>query len=375
MLFPDNKGEPRIVVRKSFTTNPVFVDGPSRAGKAVISIAVSSLERAEHIQIRPMLESIFVLKGLGLIDKDTAVELLIREVDMYLYFNYLGRHINTNIHDMSGVWNSRDPEMYLKRLMEKDSPSDFLRIMRRIEKEKPIVPFHTHEIFCDPEIFLEPFVNSKFILSFRHPVEVVSTWDIKGGGERYGVDPRIFHHTVWGPGQPVPWWAFDWAEQYESLSPLERIIKSVYVLNQRYYANLDSAAKKYQERILTVCFEHFVIDPDSGIKRIAEFLATTPSPATKNMLFRQSVPRELDLEGFRTKYLAIKEQAPKEMFALFRKDCELYEKRFMPGISVENIRSAGASPKKRGRVEDKERRLPKDLSAPAYQYGAFRPEE
>jgi len=57
MFFPSSKRNPKIHIRKAFTKNPVFIDGMGRSGKVVINIAVSSLERAEHIQGRPMLDS------------------------------------------------------------------------------------------------------------------------------------------------------------------------------------------------------------------------------------------------------------------------------------------------------------------------------
>ena len=136
MLFPNDGNKAKIVIREPFTDCPVFVDGLARAGKAVISLAVSTLERAEHMQIRPVLESIFLFTGMGLIDKKAAVDLLIREVNMYLYFGYLGRHIKTNVHDLSSVLNSRDPEKYEKRLNETDSPANFLDVGGSSNPEK-----------------------------------------------------------------------------------------------------------------------------------------------------------------------------------------------------------------------------------------------
>jgi hypothetical protein len=338
MLFSGNEKKPRIYVRKAFTRNPVFIDGLARVGKMLINMAVSSLERAEHAQGRPMLDSIFVLHGMGLMDRDVAVDLLKREVDMYLYFYYLGRHLNTNLHDWSGVWQSRDPEIYLRRMMEKDNADNFLKIMKRIKKENPIVPLHTHEMLCDYDIFLKSFVNSRIIAAFRHPVDVVFSWHRKKWGTRYGVDPRSIHHTVRGVKGPVPWFAFDWAEEYEALPPIDRVIRSVCRLNSMYYNQVDNAPPKYRERILSVCFERFVTEPDSGIREIADFLDTVPSAATQSMLLKQRVPREAEPEEFKTKYLAIKEQASKGAFALLMENAEIYEKRFIPCLSVNDLK-------------------------------------
>ena len=48
----------KLRVRKSFTPVPVFIDGISRAGKAAVAVAVSSLKRTEHVQNRFIFDTI-----------------------------------------------------------------------------------------------------------------------------------------------------------------------------------------------------------------------------------------------------------------------------------------------------------------------------
>lgn len=318
-------------------TSPVFIDGMGRAGKVVVDLAIGSFERAEHIQAQPMMDSLFILNGMGLIDSNAALDLLRKEVNNYLWLGYLGRHINTNLHDYSSVWNSRMPDTYVKRLTTRDTPETFLKIRAAIRREKPILLLHTHEMLCDGDMFLKGFPKSKIVPVFRHPVDTVFSWHRKGFGSRYGKDLRAGAHTFWGVSGPVPWWAFDWAEEYERLQPLERVMKSVAVLNQRYYERLDGMPEKYRRRLLPLCFEHFVTDPEPTMKALADFLDTRPTPLTWEVLRKQRVPRKLDRAEFRTRFHGIRKESSKLTFDLFVEDCLRYEKRFKLGISIRKL--------------------------------------
>ena len=336
MLFPKSSRKPQAFIRKALTS-PVFVDGVGRAGKVVVDLAIGSFERAEHVQPQPMMDSIFILNGMGLIDPDMAMDLLRKQVNNYLFAGYLGRNINTNLYDYSSVWNSVKPDMYLKRLATRDTPENFLKMRAAIRRERPILLLHTHEMLCDAEIFLKAFRKSRIVPVFRHPVDLVFSWHRKGFGERYGKDLRAGAHTFWGVTGPVPWWAFDWAEEYEKLPPLERVMRSVAVLNERYYDQMDHMPDRHRARLLPLCFEHFVTDPEPTIKALSEFLETRPTPGTWEVLQNQRVPRKLDRAEFKSRFRTIRQSSSKTSFEGFVEDCLRYEKRFKPGISIRRL--------------------------------------
>ena len=123
----------KLRLRKSFTPVPVFIDGISRAGKAAVAVAVSSLKRTEHVQNRFIFDTIMNYYSMGYLEKLAAIDQLIQEVDFSLYYNHLGRNLNTNIHDWSSVLNSRDPQMYKERMLRKDTSQTALEIFEEIE--------------------------------------------------------------------------------------------------------------------------------------------------------------------------------------------------------------------------------------------------
>jgi cytidylate kinase len=87
----------RPVVRKTITPNPLFIDGPSRSGKGAVSVAVSGLDRTEHIATRYIIDRLITFYSLGLMDRDATIDSIATEVDLRLWKNYLGRDLNTNI--------------------------------------------------------------------------------------------------------------------------------------------------------------------------------------------------------------------------------------------------------------------------------------
>ena len=352
VLFPGSSKKPKIFCRKALT-NPVFIDGVARVGKNIIALVASSFERAEHIQGQPMIDSLFLLHGMGLIDSDAALDLLRKEVNNYLMLGQLGRHINTNLYDYTGVWNSRMPDVYLKRLLRRDTPETYLQLRAAMRRDTPILLLHSHEILCDCDLFLKGFQDSRIVSVFRHPVDVVFSWQRKGFGERYGKDLRAGAHTVWGVKGPVPWWAFDWAEEYENLQPIERVMKSVAVLNARCYDRLDRMPTKHRNRLLPLCFEHFVRDPEPMVAALADFLGTRPTSvkavgtvsssdatmgtSTEQVLRKQRLPRKLDRVEFKRRFQLTRENSSRTTFEVFVEDCLRYEKRFRPGISIRRL--------------------------------------
>jgi hypothetical protein len=168
-------------------------------------------------------------------------------------------------------------------------------------------------------------------------VDTVFSWNRKGFGSRYGRDLRAGAHTFVGARGPVPWFAYDWSEEYERLPPLERVMKSVAVLNQRYFDQLDRLTPRYGRRLLPLTFERIVRDPDGMVKALAEFLDTQPTALTPEVLRRQRVPRPLDRLEFKTRFDGIRKASSKATFELFVEDCLRYEKRFKPGLSIRKL--------------------------------------
>ncbi len=316
----------KLRIRKSFTPVPLFIDGISRSGKAAVSVAVSSLKRAEHVQNRFIFDTIINYYSMGYLKKEAAIDQLIQEVDFSLYFNFLGRNLNTNIHDWSSVLNSRDPQIYNERMLRKDNSETANLIFKEINEIKPIMINCCEELLLNREIFLKAFKKLKVVIVLRHPVDVVFSWQRTGRGERYGKDKRFIHQTYGSDDIPIPGFALDWSDEYKNIKPIERVIKTIYILYSKYFEEKKNLDKNESKKFFWVYFENFTTNSESILKEISEFIGTQFSTNTKNMCSKQRLPREINYNDFYTKYHAIRQNSSKYYFDIFLKCCEVYEK-------------------------------------------------
>ena len=324
-------------IRESFTPVPVFIDGISRSGKAAVSVAVSSLKRTEHVQNRFIFDTIMKQHSMGYLAKSAAIDQLIQEVDFSLFYNHLGRNLNTNIHDWSSVLNSRDPKMYEQRMLRKDNAQTALDIFKEIESNKAIAINCCEELLLNKEIFLEAFQNLKVVVVLRHPVDIVFSWHRTKRGERYGKDKRFIHQTFGDDKCPIPGDAIEWSEEYKNISPLDRVIKTISDLYLKYFQEKSNLKDDEKRKFHWVYFENFTSESYTNLKEISQFIGTDFSEKTVEMCSNQMLPRQINYPNFYTKFHAIKQNCAKKYFFIFLQCCEIYEKHSKSIFRIEEI--------------------------------------
>jgi hypothetical protein len=327
----------KLFKRTSFTPNPLFVDGLSRSGKAAVAVAISSLKKTEHVQNRFIYDSIMNFYKLGYLHKDAAIEQLIIEADFSLYYSMLGRNLNTNLHDWSSVLNSRMPETYLERTKLKDNSSTAEKIFDEINKSQIITINCCEEMLLQKELFEEAFnFKNKGVVVMRHPIEVIFSWHRTNRGNRFGKDLRFIHPTFNYKNEPIPIDAKDWADEFTSISALDRIIKLLHKLYFEYFEEIrkiDDNSKNYK----IIYFENFITNTEYELKDIANFLNTELSKNSLQMCKNQKLPRELNYESIKIKTEAIKINSEKKYYELFIEMCREYEKLSQSEIKIDNL--------------------------------------
>ena len=327
-----------IKVRKSFTPNPVFIDGISRSGKAAIAVTLASLDRTEHVETRNIIDRIFSLYSLGLLEKNAAIDNLITEIDFNLWFNYLGRNLNSNIHDFTSVLNSRDPEMYKSRMKNHDNNDTFRAFKNFLLKTQPITLDCVDEMVYDSEIFFEAFPNTKIIVVLRHPIDIAFAWHRTGRGGNYGSDQKTIHPTFnVGEITNVPAFALDWAHEYHSIKPIDRVAKTISTLCLKYYDYLDNIDSTIQDKILIIPFEHFVTKPEKFLKKLCSFIGTEVTSVTEAMMGNANIPRVLNKVNFSKKFMGLKTKMSKNYFNELINVSNIYESTFNPPFRNKNI--------------------------------------
>ena len=315
-------GAPHLSRRTTMAGMVVLVDGIARSGKGLLGPVFSSFERVEIERVEEIFEYIAVLHRLGTMATDAAVALLRMEADRHLYNTLISRNTNFRPGDHSGVWQAPRRWRYVRRLMAAEGPA----VLERIRADRPIFQTMTHDQLANVGLFREAFGEDlRVVEMIRHPVDLIDSWVRRGWGTRYGEDPYALTLCVEYDGRDIPYYALGWEAAYLEMTPLGRVVRMVRGLweaNQRTYAGLP---KDQQAQICFVPLSRFVERPWPDVKRLAAFLGTEPTPATRAILARKRLPRPDDALGRAERWRRLQTEMTAEEQAAVHDLIEAYE--------------------------------------------------
>lgn len=302
----------------------LLLDGLSRSGKFLLGKVISHFERVEFFQFSPILEYLPIYWRLGCFQGDSVVPILRTTVDLLVYERAIGRHLNFRVEDDTAIYKAPDYERYLKRTI---APRGWAA-REEMVRENRYSAFLTHEVLPNVPPYFEAYPEMKMINFQRHPVDVIHSWHRKSLGATYSTDPAIFRPLVRGQKMPVPWFAWEWAQDYERMSPVDRVIRGVLQLNrleQEAYALLSSEQKK---RILFISYEELVETPEKVLPQVSEFLETLPMKNIREILTRERCFRDLPASEREKKYEELAAEASKELAEELSEASKAYESRW-----------------------------------------------
>ncbi|MBT3585329.1 MAG: hypothetical protein HN509_10520 [Halobacteriovoraceae bacterium] len=275
----------------------LVLDGLSRAGKFLLGKIASNFKRVEYFQYPPLMEQIPYLYKMGMMEKQVAVAYLKINANMSCYDMGIGRGLNTRENDGSSILNSTDKNYYFQR--EKD-PDGNLAI-EKMKKEKRIPSVLTHEVLPLIDLYLEAFPAVKFLNIQRHPIDLISSWFLRGLGERFGSDPLTFTPTFQGNGCSMPWFAMGWEKEYETYTPLNRVAKSILTIAELEQEALLKLNKKERTQVHLICYENLFSQPDKEIADMGSFLNDSPHSNMSEVLKREGCVEPVSLDSRREK--------------------------------------------------------------------------
>jgi len=279
------------VVRDSILLQQlVLVDGLPCSGKAVLDVAVSSMDRVELLQFATQIERICVLKDFGKITSDVAETMIKLEADLVLYNTMMSRNVNFRVSDQSSVF--KDPKfwVYIKRLFAK---GDRL-IPDKIEKERPILHFMTHSMLSLSEPIFNSFGDKVVIIEIvRHPMSMLEmqTNYEKRWATHEGKLQEVADIFLRYKDDSIPHWAAGCEELYYKSNPVERAIYVTHYQLEKIKLFKNKFRKIYESQCITIPFEKFVVDPWPYMEKIETLLKTSITRKTKKMLKKAKVPR------------------------------------------------------------------------------------
>ena len=307
---------------KNLLSNFVLVNGTARCGKSLISPIIASFENVEVERMEGVFDYISVSHYFGKIEKNCAISLLRTVADEFVYSSYLSRGSNFRWSDHSSVLKSPNRLKYLRRLFEKEGEETVQRILR----EKPIFQNQGHDQMRFVGLLLDAWPGTfKMIEITRDPVELIDAWSRRDWGTRYCADPMALTPCIRFKEQAVPFYAHGWEQEYLDISPIDRVIRMLHGLqttNRAAYETLNCSDKK---QILVLRFEDFVVNTYSCVDRLADFLNTKKTKATKTAIQKQGCPRQPSQNKRQKRLEIIKKEASSPYLELVDEMIEDYK--------------------------------------------------
>lgn len=271
----------------------LFLNGLTRSGKFLLGKLVACIDTVEYFQYVSALEHLPFLHALGLIDEAAAIALMRIGVDEHAYNYTIGRNLNFRISDASSVYNAPNFDQYVRRSLTSDT-----RVLLEASRANPTLPcFIVHETLPNICILYRAFPDLRIIDLQRHPIDLVSSWFLRGWGQRHAEDGLSFAPVIQGPRGGIPWFAESWRQDYDLAAPIDRVIQSIAFLVDRgeeAYANLSPSQ---QASMIRISYEALVEETEPTVRRLAAFLGAQVMETFAVVAAREGVPHSISAES------------------------------------------------------------------------------
>lgn len=278
---------------KTFDNNIVIVDGQGRSGKNLISVLLSTMKRMEKMRLDSQIDYIPRYYFLGKLTLDAAIIALRTEFDEKYYYNSISRDVNFRLDDYSGVMKQGKRFEYFKRLF---LPADEAAVARLI-KQNPIFQEMTHDGLHVAKLYFAALQERlKIIHVFRDPIGNIYEQNRRNFGSRIGDDPRELQLTYKWKKYILPIIVIGYEEEYVSANPIERLVIMVDIMFRLNLKGFEDLSLKEKKQIFFVEFEDFLVNPESYMKNLENFIGDLFGKSSRRILSREKCPREINPE-------------------------------------------------------------------------------
>jgi len=232
----------------------------------------------------------------------------------------LSRNVNFRGEDQTGIYNYKDPDVYINRL----SLNEGDEIIEFILSNNIHIPFQTHDLMVNLDVLNCMDLDYKMIELLRNPIDNLYSWWIKGLGERFSNDIREFTLPVEYKGFSFPWYCHGYEEEVIDLNPYERCIKIGINLIERSIDQYKNSKNK--DKIIIILFEDMVQNPNYQLNRIEDFLGLQTTKYTNKFISEAKCPRVLNPKDRNDKLSIFKENVSPDLFENLVSLTNSYEK-------------------------------------------------
>jgi len=293
---------------KPLIKNIVFVDGIARSGKLLTASLISSFKKMESFEMGENFEHFIPALKMNKCSNDFAKSYLCNYINQLIYNKMLSRHVNFRPSDRTSIQNYFNPRLYKKRLKMKEGD----QVVKKIKTEKQILPFVTHDIMSNYNIFSKLKIKIKFISVYRSPVELVYSWIKRGLGTRLGTDPRIFTLVINKGNKSSPWYLNNLQKVWKKLNRYERCVYYVILLTNKSVK--EQKRIKHKKISFITSYDHITENTIDELKKISKFLKTKFSDKTYLFIKKERQSYKYLKKEVKLKLDFIKKKIDKKIF-------------------------------------------------------------
>ena len=285
--------------KKTFLKNLILVTGTHTSGKSMIAPVIASLQKVEMLRKIYTLDQIAILSNFDKIDKNISAYLAKNILDFSYYEQLIGRNLNFRYEDETGIYQSKNPKQYKKRIYEPRGQ----KVIDNHEKKNTHMLLDTHD-----GLWFYNFWNSigiknlKIISIFRNPIDIVNSWINLDLGitekQKLNQIPLIENKK-----NLKPFYYYNFLN-HSKANKNDIVIDMV---GECFLKDLKSYEKiKNKQNILRIEFDDFAENTNKITKKISKFLKLNSSEFTRKIMIRERLPRDLKIEDRYEKLKKIK---------------------------------------------------------------------
>jgi hypothetical protein len=303
----------------------VFVDGVTRTGKGLLSNLLLGFENLSSIQFLNILEQLMPMYVHDKISKNVFSSYFRLFLNENFYNYKLSRNLNFRYDDLTSIHNTDNVKEFYKNLNKSDGDT----IIEELNNNEIYFQYQTHDLLTHYSKFSELNVEAYIIELFRHPIDTVHSWYMRGWGKRFdNADPRNCTTLFKYKNNVIPHYMIGKEEEYLSLNEMEKCIFMHNYLVRKSIEEYNKLPIEAKKKFLLIKYEDILTNIDFEMNRISEFLGTKRLNHMYKMMKQARVPREISVSNRNEKLEDIKQKVNKKYFEDLISLSKYYENQF-----------------------------------------------
>ena len=262
----------------------VFIDGVTRSGKLLTGSLISSFQKMESLVFGENFEHFMPALKLKKCSYDFARSYLNNYINQTIYNKMISRDVNFRPRDITSIRNFFKPILYKKRLTKPEGDV----VLKKIKLLNPILPFVTHDIMMNYNIFKKLNIKVKLIEIYRNPFELTHSWFERNLANNLENSKRSFTLKIMNRKKEYPWYLKDLPKNWDKFNDHEKC--AYYVILNTTESIKKQKKIKDKKFLYTTTYTHITENTHSELKKIARFLGTNFSNKTKEIIRKKNCP-------------------------------------------------------------------------------------